>query len=295
MVTKLRLVPTINEQLEPIELRPSLLESMSLCPARQSFKEHPDFDDSPSEAMSWGTLMHALVEPTLKGEGVKDYTTKDVLEIWIANAKEHDDFDIEGAADPLTLRTLAMEARDAYVEWSKTVWQILKPYHIVAVEERLRSFVGVLRSGRAVYLSGTPDVVRVGELDDWKTSKRHWDQGKADSRAQGVYYAWLAGIRYEVPIDRMHYWSYNRTKGDWQVVTQEISQDNIDAALANAMEYAGMVEAGYYPATPSAPTGKNGRGWWCSAAYCEAWDVCHLKGIIADGVDLTEKRQKGWQ
>lgn len=145
-----------------------------------------------------------------------------------------------------------------------------------------------------MYLSGTPDHVRVGELDDWKTGKRHYDQGKADSRPQGIYYAWLAGIEYGHPITDMHYWSYNRNKGDWAVTTQQIDQDNIDAALGAAMEWAGMIESGYYPPTPSAPTGKNGRGWWCSAAYCNAWDVCTFKGIVADGVDLSERRSKGW-
>jgi hypothetical protein len=288
----------VNPDLDPIELRPSTLESMSYCPARQRYQDHPLYDPTPSEAMQFGSLQHALIFPNFTPEVQEHgmairYTTDEILNTWLAVA-EVDKLDLAEVTSKQTLRTLVLEARDLYNAWTVDVWPHLREYITLAVEVRLRMSLGALRSGREVFLSGTPDHVRVGDLDDWKTGSSHYDQGKADSRPQGQYYAILAEAEYGMQFDTMTYWSANRKKGAWVPITQVMTNRSRAAARAAAMEWAGMIEADYYPPTPSAPTGKNGRGWWCSAKYCNAWEVCDFKGIIADGVDLNAKRDKGW-
>ena len=295
------LIPTtyeVDPQLEPLELRPSTLESMSYCPARQKYTDHPLYDGHPSEAMSFGSLLHALIYPNFLPEqqdtGVAiRYTPNEVLAAW-GRVAEIDSFKLADVTSSSTLRTLTLEARDLYDEWVREVWPVLRDYVTLAVEVRLRHPLGVLPSGRQVFLNGTPDRVRVGGLDDWKTGGSHYDQGKADSRPQGQYYAWLCEREYGMPFTDMTYWSAHRGKGAWIHVTQSITKRSQASAVAAAMEWAGMIESGFYPPTPSAPTGKNGRGWWCGPKYCAAWLACDFKGLIADDRDLDAPLERGW-
>lgn len=295
------LIPTafeVDPSLEPIELRPSTLESMSYCPARQKYTDHPLYDGAPSEAMSFGSLLHALIYPNFTpsrqevGRAIK-YTPTEVYDQWVEVAAL-DGFNLADVTSGTTLRTLVLEARDLYDAWVIDVWPHLKDYVTLGVEERLRMSLGVLPSGREVFLAGTPDHVRVGDLDDWKTGSSYYDQGKADSRPQGQYYSILAEHEYGMPFDTMTYWSANRKKGAWIPVVQTMTPRSRQAAKAAAMEWAGMIEAGVYPPTPSAPTGKNGRGWWCGPKYCAAWLACDFKGLIADGLDLDAPLERGW-
>lgn len=291
----------VSVGLQPIYLHQSWVNTASLCMSKHGLADHPLYDGTPSEAMSFGTIEHAVIadqlDRLLNGKTFLPPQAADILALWRKIALEKDGFELDRQAPFEVLRTLCLEVRDALVEWHATVWLGgLKHETIVAYEVELEKPIGRLPNGRQIILRGTPDVIRVGALSDWKTSGRYWEQGKADSQIQGPTYALLAEHNYPhvAPIEAMDYWVWNRSKGTWDRVTQAITFDQMQAAQAAVLEWAGLDDAGFYPPTPGAAAGKAGRGWWCSAKYCNAWDACSFKALITDGVDLTEKRQRGW-
>jgi len=293
----------INTALEPLYMHQSWMGSASLCAAKQDPKhlEHPDYDPTPSEAMSFGSLVHALIAQQIgllgAGYDLNPPQPAAILNLWQRLAVERDGFILDRQAELGSLRKSALEARDALDAWYRAIWQpSLQHEDIIAHEVELEKLIGYLPSGRAVILRGTPDVVKTHALDDWKTSGRWFDQGKADTQIQGPTYAILAEHCYPkvAPIESMTYWVYNRSKGAWSPAVQTITKESKVALVATAMQFAAMREAGAYPPTPAANSGKNGRNWHCSPKYCNAWNVCDYKGLIPDGADLTAKRDRGW-
>lgn len=293
-------IEPLPEQLrEPLYIHQSWVESASLCMARLDPRhlEHPEYDPTPTVDMSIGSITHAVIEQGIERGGNYFPSPQDVLDLWRTLAREKDNFDLDAVADYAVVRTYTYEVRDAYHAWRTEVWPQLQDLTVLAVEREMEAHVGYLPSGRPVYLRGTPDLAVPTELHDWKTSRRKWDQGKADGRIQGPIYARLA--QDNLPdigrVERMVYWVYDRSKGEWTFVIQEISEPMIEAAVNAALEWAGIAEAGFYPPTPTTSSGKAGRGWWCSANYCHAWDVCSYKAMVADGTNLEIKRAKGWR
>lgn len=297
---------------DEVLIRQSTIESMQLCPAKVGYHSHPDYDPTPSQEMSFGSLVHELIAMHLSSDGcacdefipgeLHDHAKEivlnaDVLEVWRVVA-ERDGFDLHAMADDRSLETWSLEARDAYEAWVETVWPQIKGAHArepLAVEEQWTAPIGFTKSGKRITLQGTGDLLMPGELHDWKTTgQSRLDEAKYISRPQGLLYAHLALVNRDVQVGQMVYWVWLRPKGEWLPVVQTITAEAVKASLDAAREWAEMIEHQVFPPTPCASTGKSGRAWYCSARYCNAWNLCSFKSMVPDGVDLTEKRKTTW-
>lgn len=258
-----------------------------LCPARVGYSTHEGFDFSPSPEMFFGTLIHAIIDLHVSGRNQDRLivsTLSGVTNLLVDLAEK------ESITVPDDMASsLAEEALDAYRRWVADWWiPVGQELQIVSTEQIVYKQIG---SDPEIWLQGTPDLVHEGGLVDWKTAGRGWDEGKAATRIQAPLYAFLAGFE-ETRVDFV---VYNRSKGVWNVHQVVVDARQVNAALATAREYGRMIAANVYPPTPSAPTGKTGRGWWCSAKYCGAWNICEYKHLISDGQADALIRTPTWE
>lgn len=283
-----------------ILIRQSTIESFQLCPARVGYSNQPGFIDAPSEAIVFGSAMHLMIE-----EFLRDYESesrilvapyiRDVIErVVAADGYDLNDLDPYNAFVPDMIDGL----RFGFQQWLTHFWDDEGRWvHVIGIEEKLSTQIGEV-NGRPVILQGTPDLITPNRLYDWKTAGRAWSEGKGMVRVQGPLYVYLSrlleGTTLEAPAE-MHYMVWDRGKGEWGRHVQVVREHNIEAALKLAMTYARQIEAQIFPATPAGESyGKYRRGWWCSAKYCGAWNICEFKGLVPDDVDLGEVKGVRW-
>lgn len=280
---------------DDLVIRQSTVESMMLCPAKVGYSTHPGFDPTPSEAMAFGSVLHAIIaEHILEGEKLyfhsADYARKVFYEI-----ADRDGYDLDAVASDEILTKSSEEVVVAYQSWLVQWWERRADhFHPIAIEQEFIRPLGVLPNGRPVWVRGTPDVLEPAGMTDWKTAGRGWSPGKGEARIQSPTYLWLA------EAERPHlegvacYAVYNRQKEQWQEHLVPVTLAQIEAAKRTLWQYAKAIDADVFPPTPSAQSGSPGRGWWCSAGYCSAWDICEFKGLVSDGVDLSIRRSSTW-
>lgn len=289
------------DEVKDLIISQSTIESMQLCPARVGLSGEPGFVKTVSEAMSFGTLVHALVEKVVTGAvTTADYTNQGIEQLWADLALE-DGFDLHTVATGERIDASVDEARFALSSFAAW-WNIeARAVDVLETEERKYKHLGTLPAlpvGRQVWVGGTPDCVAargaVTKLYDWKTAGRGWNEGKGLVRIQSPIYTWLAlgDIEREVEFD---YIVWNRRAGQWDRHPLRITPANVQAAKQTAWMWAKQIDAGAYPGTPGGESyGKYRRGWHCSARYCGAWEICPFKGLIPDNVDLEEGIVHGW-
>ena len=278
-------------------IRQSDVSSMDLCPAKQGYLKSGAAVQVPSEAMSFGTMMHTFAEQRLLGwDGI---ATKPQLEAWWAENVERDGFDLFELSTQEKRDASLQEALAACAQWDDDVRPLLNYGDGVLLEERLMSPLGRLPSGREVWAHGTPDVVSVAlpRIDDWKTAARGWKDSKAHQTGQASMYSFLVESSMGVLVTEFIYWVWNRKQWQWDAVRTERSPAQIDSFMRHVWMRATQMDAGAFPFTPWQSTfGDYKRGWWCSAKYCAAWDVCEGKHL-ADDVweEQTIEITSGWE
>lgn len=283
-------------------LRQSTVKSMDLCPARVGYSGTPGYDATPSEAMAFGTLVHLMIEQTLKDP--KPWTKGRALEAWV-KALSAEGVDLFAIADIEVLEASALEAVSAHLAWYDwwTSRRDKLDTRTMAVEQKLWRPLGQLPNGRAVWLHGTPDVIEVDPNDrfrgvDWKTAASGWKEGRIHFEMQPSAYTWLAAPLIGDGEDRLEldwtYAVYSRASAEWVEHHTHRGPAEVKAWLRHAWMRAKEIDAQAFPFTPVVTVyGKTQRGWWCSAKYCAAWNVCEGK-YLADGVDETEQSTPDW-
>ncbi len=275
-------------------MRQSTVGSWELCPARVMLSDDPGFKALPSEAMSFGTLVHEMGATDLT-DGLQNWTIVDVMDLWDTLVTDEYGVSVFELAAEEMIRDGAVEAIGANQLWRVQVVPTL-PDTDPVVETRLEAPLGVLPSGRRVWLHGTGDVLypdsHVGV--DWKTAGRGWKEGKADLTGQAAAYTYLAWVAFSEWISEWRYWVYDRQKVEWAQWTTSRTEQQVDAWLRHAFGIAKAIDAGAVMYTPVDSTfGKMSRGWWCSAKYCGAWEVCKGK-YLADDVDESATVEVTW-
>ena len=145
-----------------------------------------------------------------------------------------------------------------------------------------------------IYLKGTPDAVFEGVVVDWKTSGRAWKETKAHKAIQADLYMALVKQNLGVSIRDWVFWVYNRRGRVWEAVPTKRRIKDINASILRAYDYGLALEAEILPATPFTDTfGELKRGWYCSAKYCGAWNICPAK-FMHDDVNENEIAVRSW-
>lgn len=297
MLEGLGKLPSYDEPADTdLLIRQSTIESMMLCPAKVGYTSHPDYDSTPSEAMVFGTVVHDLIEDHLRNDAPLYLNQPSHATEVFYKVAERDGFDLDEVATERTISESSVEAVLAYQEWVTQWWSVRKDFFSpLVLEERLVRPLGTLPNGRGVWVHGTPDVIEQSGLTDWKTAGRGWSPGKGETRIQSPTYLWLAEeIRYTLP-GLADYVVYDRQKKRWSSHPYQISEANINAALNVLWEFSCMIDAQVFPPTPAAAAGRPGRGWWCTPKYCNAWDLCEFKALVADDLDVLQIRSKRWE
>lgn len=281
----------------------STIEKCFKCAAQLGYKDDPTVVDYPSEPITYGWVLHALIALALKGE---------LTDFWIAHpwlwgfANATFDQEIQRGYPQYEgqLDWFLGAKREAFLQglvqamqsWLDEFQEVLEVLNVLAIEERRYRPLGRLGSGDTedpiVWVAGSPDMVTGGSIYDWKTANRPWAEGKGLVRIQGPLYVWLVedllgGLKAD-----LHYfiWDRGKTKA-WDVQTVPVQEHNVEASKRVAWQYAQMIHRGVFPATPVREEwGKFKRGWHCSAKWCPAWNACDFKGMVQDDKDLDEVR-----
>jgi hypothetical protein len=282
-------------QEDDVLIRPSSVTSMGLCPARVGYSLTEGYNPLPSEAMSFGTLEHAILERRLTGDPFV-MSRQTVGDLWRELIRDENGIELDELAPRDLIDSSVDEAIAAAFLWEEDVLpQLGEP---VIVEEVLWRPLGVLPDGRAVWLHGTPDLVTEGPLGhDWKTAGTGWKESRRLFEAQPSAYPWLAAPRLGVEAHEIAFvfWVYDRKNSEWQPHKTSRTRAEIDSWLKVAWMRGKQIAYGAFPATTyDSQWGNYSRGWWCSPRFCAAWDICQFKHL-ADDVDETETIEKGWQ
>lgn len=280
--------PEFDPEVDTI-VRQSTIGQLQLCPGRVGFENHPGYLQMISEPLAFGTCVHQLIsQDLLKGElqeGLLLSMHEWVNEILV----EQYDWDLERVPN---IRDFFGEISLAYALWRSHVLPILEGDPI-AIEQEARMFLGAGRTGN-IWLQGTADAVYPTTLVDWKTASRGWKQAKADFSVQASLYMPLHKQALEVSIQDFTFWVFDRSKAYWSRHKTRRSVAQINAALATALQYGRQLEAQVFPCTPVPEASFNkARGWYCSAKWCGAWNVCDAK-FMNDGIDEKVVAIRSW-
>lgn len=273
-------------------IRQSTVGSWELCPARVMLS---DGHELPSEAMSFGTLVHEMLALDLEHGAGLPWTYSQTADLWSSLVADEYGVDLGELAAEETIESSAMEAIGAVQLWRRQVEPDL-PSTEPLVEARLEAPLGILDNGRQVWMHGTGDVlypdVPVGY--DWKTAGRGWGEGKAMFLGQPSAYTYLAWWNHDVFIADWRYWVYDRRAAKWVLHSTQRTPQQVQAWLRHAFGIAKAIDAGAVYYTPVDSTfGKMKRGWWCSPQYCGVWDRCKGKHL-ADEVDESQSVEVAW-
>jgi hypothetical protein len=278
------------------------MASMMLCPARVGQTDNKDYDATPTEALTFGSYVHTLIEQF--GFGIEDPSPKTGRQLFemefnddVKNMPYPPPSLDEVASDTLIARSVE-EGLHALRLWREQVLPHLSPDG--KAEGFMFAHVADLPDGTKVWLRGTPDYVEktpdgVVTIDDWKTAATDWPKNKHLSEIQPFGYRELYQAVTGVLAHRFQWWIYSRKDQVWRPrsITFERTADQRDAFMAQLLVCARMIADNTFMYTPTSGFGNSPRGWWCTAKYCNAWNICPGKHLIADG-RAFESRSLGW-
>jgi len=282
--------------MNPLTIRPSTVSSMMLCPARQTLKDEAE-PYVPSEPLVFGSLVHWRIEQHLKGAEnlAYDEMIGALEDIFFQDTGEQ--FPVYQFASKRFLREMINEAMVAFEAWVETVEPKL-PDEEPIIERRLEQVLNPFDDkDPVIVMAGTPDAVypNAGIIVDWKTAGRNWNKDKVESQIQPWAYSLMSGFA----INLFIFWVYDRATESWWNHTHLLEEyDHAWKAITEqAISFARLVDSGHHVFTP-AGSGWKSRGWHCSPKYCDQWETCDGKYLVADGQAtqpaLTMK-ERGWK
>jgi len=281
-------LPTLDPDTDTV-VRQSTINQIKLCGYRKTLEGQEGFIEAVSEPMCYGTAVHELIAKHLKlGDIPHDYLMN--MESWVGEMLETQyNWSLSDVPD---VRDFFSEIESAYAQWRNVVLPTLPP--LITQEQEMWMSLGEGEKGH-IFLKGTPDAVFEGVIVDWKTSGRPWKETKAHKALQTDLYMALVKQELDVAIRDWIFWVYDRRGRVWEPIPTSRRIADIDAALLTALEYGYALEAGILPPTPYTDTfGEMRRGWYCSAKYCSAWNICPAK-YLHDDVSEKEIAIRSWR
>lgn len=263
---------------DAVVLRNSAVDSFLLCPSRVGYSQTEGFLSVPSEAMSWGTMIHSACESDIDN-GLRAWTPQDLENEWVKGV-ERDGHNLYDLATPAVIDASTTEAAVAMSLWQRDVYPRVQAMSPPLLELRMETQLGTLPNGREVWVHGTPDAMFPVEREtwDWKTSKDGWKEGKPESGGQPSMYPWLAKQQGLDVGDVFRFFVYNRKRSEWVEWVTHRTPEQVDSYLHLLWQIAKTIDAQAFTYKIWDTTfGKAKRGWWCGPKYCGAWNVCHGK------------------
>jgi hypothetical protein len=279
------LAPVASDQPadDALVVRPSSWQGFQLCGYRVALSGEEGFDGTSSEPMAWGSGVHKLnANHILTGHGADG--PAEAMQVWIEEMADKGENILNYASSSYLLQQ-SQEMLAAHKLWIARFWEPVGQHlEVLTVEETRQRPLGVLPSGREVWIRGTADFVTVAKVWDWKTAGRGWKRGKAESNIQHTIYAWL--VEALTAVSEAAYVVYNRQTAEWSWddTTLPVTADSIAVALRAMYEMALQIDTGTATASPHVRGGfGDGRSWACSPKFCGAWNICPAKHLIQDG------------
>ena len=268
-------------------IRQSTIGQARLCEYRVKLKDEEGFLEPVNEKMVFGTCLHYLIAEDLTGNDA--LTLLSSMNEWVEIIlSEEYDWSLDKVDD---VPSFFSELSSAYRMWKTEVYPKLgEP---IAVEKKMLLPLGEGEKGM-LWLQGTPDAVFEDHIVDWKTSGKAWKQNKADYALQPSLYPALVRQNLGIEVKKFVFYVYDRSQRRWDVLRTARRVKDINASLLTAYDYARKIEAGNLTANPVPDSFNLKRGWYCSANYCPAWNICPAK-YLADDVNENEIAIRSWQ
>lgn len=280
-----------------LQIRPSTISSMMLCPARQILKRDDDAGQT-AEALLFGTMTHWRIEQHLLGETGFDFDrmASKLKELYYEETNGGQLLDV---ITKRQAREFINEVMVAYEAWLVEVAPNL-PDEAPVLEKTLEAKIWS-DDRYEIYLTGTPDAMflKDGLIADWKTAGRNWNADKVDGQVQPWAYTLLASFN-GIEISQFDFWVYDRATESWWRHVHSLPYMNTahEALIHQAAAFAILEHEGI-PIYSPAGSGFKARGsWHCSPNYCDQWGRCKGKYLIADGKahePALDPITKGWQ
>lgn len=267
-------------------VRPSALSSFFNCPLSVQLSQFLP-STAPTMQTTRGTMVHALIADHITTGSFVDLQVQDVVDM--TRLEMDDRRESVDHVPSAALWKLGQEVLRAYHDWIEQFWNpyghTLQP---VVVEEKMEAYLGDLDDGREVWLKGTPDFVELDYVRDWKTSTAGWSQSKIDNEYQHLAYSLLVEQNHGFVPKYGQYVVYNfkTNEWEWDPHTVKITTTQLDRVATAYLRMGKVLAAEAAIGTPhkrGASWGQDGRGWWCSPKWCDAWTICDDKYILADG------------
>lgn len=279
-----------------LEIRPSTVTSMQLCPARTMLRGEPEFNVIPNEPLPFGSLVHWYIEQHLAMTiPTKAEARSELARIFYKDSSKK----LSEYASDAVIDALISEAIIAVEAWVDQIQPHL-PDEEPIVERKLRTVIGGV-PGVDVELFGTPDAIypKAKLIVDWKTAGKQWDKKKVEGQLQPIAYPLLVGEELGLDIEEFAFCVYARDSELWHI--HNIRLVDVDrrreAFVDLTIGYALMIDSHVPVFTPGGQAFHSTRGWHCSPKYCDAWGACSGKYLIADGKaqqPALEDNERGW-
>lgn len=240
-----------------------------------------------SEQLVFGQALHHIIARDLEAKEPQ-FEMLLKMDEWVAEILVEYDWTLDRIP---SVRDFFSELSAGYRSWRTEVHPTLE--ELICFEEEMYLPLGEGKNGN-IYLRGTADAVFTPRLVDWKTSAKPWTQNKADLSIQASLYPALVKQTYGKSPRKFRFWNYVRTKHEWLYLDTSRTIQQINAALRSAYDYGMLLEARTFTATPVPEAAFNkARGWYCSAKFCGAWNICPAK-FLADSKDENEIAVRSW-
>lgn len=257
---------------------------------RVGYQDHEAYIKPVSEALTFGTLVHYLIEQDLRvGERRLDMLSN--MSEWVEPILV-EQYDWSLSQVPNVPQFLS-EISVAYRTWATQVLPRLNLKKLVALEPEMMTYLGEGRRGN-IFLQGTADQVYSTYLRDLKTARSGWKLEKAELSIQASLYPALVKDAFGISVQKFIFDVYNKSKSLWDSYERQTPVKVIDAALETAYRNGLKLEAGIFTAHPVPESSfSKKRGWYCSPKFCPAWNACTMKYLV-DDVDESQLAIRSW-
>ena len=271
---------------DALVLRRSDVDSFGYCGERYHLAQTTT--QQSSEALVFGQAEHLIIEQLLDDSNLSHKLCEWAVEFVLR--EEYGTTLLKQIGSKQKANEFKHELYAAAKEWRKKVRPKLP--EMISAEEKMMAKVGLLESGRELWITGIPDYVAENELIDWKTAYKMWPEAKMYSTTQPMVYSWLLEQTGGY-ASSFTYWIYSRSMGEWARMRRPITTREVEAAMQLVFEVGASIDAEIYPASPFSGLGSRPRGWWCSPRYCDGWDICTAKHLITDAI-VNDPAITGW-
>lgn len=277
-------------------MRRSLIDDFQLCPARIGYRGQPGYVEPVSDALVFGQGLHYLANMHTMQQSPWQGNFEEWLEPYL-----NEEYDWTIGQIP-NYDAWKAEIYYAYMRWSLEIWPEVEPYLKRYDDWYAEQTLYWLRHNEPGevrrWLSGTPDLYNGMGMVDYKTTGAAWQwyQAKVDLAIQPSIYLALHQHVYGELLPEFIFYVWDRKKKEWLKFVTKREQEQVDAAVNTADEYLAQYAARIFPATMvvEGRGGKKQRGWYCSAKWCPAWNICDKK-FLNDSVDESEVAVRGWR